>query len=190
MKPKPKQYLIFIFILILNLTFCQDNKVGHQIFIGIPEVALISVQNVNSQIILQGTNITKAGKKIKFNAIDKSTWINYSSIVGSTDELTRYVTIEISEGKIPDGLKLFVRAFADVGMGGGNLGIPINSKQVLENIPVKIIENIGSCYTGVGVNNGHNILYKLKLSDEDDAYSKLDFNQSQTLALTYTLSDY
>lgn len=186
-----QNYITYLFLIfIANSVFCQkSNEKNHQINIGIPEVALISVHNGNSLINLQGSNVTKAGKKVIFNVEDSSTWINYSSIIGSIGESSRFVTLEISEGKVPDGLELLVKASKDVGEGNGQLGKPANSRQILDQNPIKIIENIGSCYTGVGTNKGHNISYLLKLSGEENSYSKLDFDQSQTIAITYTLSD-
>ncbi|WP_111707363.1 hypothetical protein [Lutibacter citreus] len=190
MKKYPPQYLFFIFVLLINFAFCQDNNSdGHQLQITIPDVALISVHNNNSAINLKGNEITEAGKKLTFNSPDNSTWINYSSIIGSKNESHRFVSLEISEGEVPDGLNLLVTASKDAGKGNGEMGVPIESNQILDEAPIKIIKNIGSCYTGVGVNNGTNIKYELVLNDKVDSYSKLNFNQSQTISLTYTLSD-
>jgi len=190
MKQKKLFYLFCVFLLVTYTIQSQDSNVNsHTLEIKIPKVALISVQSLNSSITLKGNKITEAGKKIKFKEVDNSTWINYSSIVGSTNEPNRYVTIEISEGVIPDGLNLMVKAENDAGFGDGSIGKPVNSSQILENTPIKIIENIGSCYTGVGVNKGHNIIYNLELSNKENAYGKLNFDQSQTIAITYTLSE-
>lgn len=190
MKQNTPLYLFFIFALLISSVFSQEsNTKGHQLQITIPEVALISVQNETPSIKLQGNKITEAGKKVTFNSSDNSTWINYSSIVGSQNESNRFVSIQISEGTVPDGLNLLVKASQDVGKGNGEMGTPIESEQILYKNPIKIVENIGSCYTGVGVNSGHNIKYELVLSDEENAYGNLDFDQSQTISITYTLTD-
>ena len=132
-----KQYYItYLFLVfIANLAFCQEsNKNSHQISIGVPKVALISVSNENSTINLQGQNVTTAGTEVKFNVENNSTWINYSSIVGSINESSRYVSLEISEGEIPDGLELSVKASKDVGKGNGQLGKPTNTELILTNL--------------------------------------------------------
>jgi len=190
MKRNSPLSLFFFFLLAVNITLAQkSNEKTHSVTIKIPEVALINVQSTNSTINLNGSTVVEAGKEVVFNDVDSSTWINYSSIVGSASEPLRHVTIEISEGNIPEGLNLLVKVEKDNGSGDGNLGNPNSSSQIITNSPLKIIEEIGSSYTGVGVNKGHNVLYSLELSNNKDAYSKLDFDQSQTIAIVYTLSD-
>lgn len=190
MKRKPPLSLFFLFLLVSNVVLSQtSNEKSHSLTIEIPEVALISVQSENSTIALQGSTVTEAGKKVLFDESDGSTWINYSSIVGSKSTPLRCVTVEISEGNIPEGLNLFVKVNKDIGVGGGKIGTPITSKQAVQKAPVKVIERIGSSYTGVGINKGHNVIYNLELKNETGAYGKLDFDQSQTIAITYTLTD-
>ena len=86
-------------------------------------------------------------------------------------------------------MNLFVKVNKDIGVGGGKVGMPITSKQALQKAPIKVIEKIGSSYTGVGINKGHNVIYNLELKNDIGAYSKLDFDQSQTIAIVYTLTD-
>lgn len=180
---------LFIIVFFMYSLAAQNNAASHKITINLPDVALISVHSTNSTITLAGKKATEAGKNIEFNAIDNSTWINYSSIVGSKSKPHRAVTVELSEGEIPDGLDLHVKASNYSGNGKGNMGKPIKKATLLTNTPVRIIKNIGSCYTGKGVNNGYNIVYSLQLNKDKDAYSKLNFEQSQTISLTYTLTD-
>lgn len=180
---------LFIIVLFMHSLAAQNNVASHKITINLPDVALISVQSTNTAITLSGNKTTEAGENMEFNTSDNSTWINYSSIVGSKNKPNRSVTVEISEGNIPEGLELTLNTSDYTGEGKGKLGDIINKEQTLSSSPVKIIQNIGSCYTGKGVNNGHNITYNLKLDKSNDAYSKLNYNQSQTISLTYTLTD-
>lgn len=188
MKLKPLLYSFFVFYLIA-LPVISQNDENHSLKVTIPKVALISVQSNNATISLQGTNVVTAGKKLQFNSTDNSTWINYSSIIGSNVESSRYVAVEISEGTIPTGLDLVVKASDDTGNGEGDVGKPIETYQVLNEAPVKLIENIGSCYTGVGINKGHNISYKLK-ENSNSSYGDFNYEDTQIVAVTYTLSDY
>ena len=180
---------LFIIVFFMYSLAAQNNAASHKITINLPDVALISVHSDNTAITLAGKKATEAGKNVEFNAVDNSTWINYSSIVGSKSNPSRAVTVEVSDGQIPEGLDLLVKASKYTGNGKGSLGKAINKTSTLTNEPIKIIKNIGSCYTGKGINNGHNIVYSLQLNKDKEAYSKLNYEQSQTISLTYTLTD-
>ncbi|MHB1108176.1 MAG: hypothetical protein ACYCZ2_17610, partial [Lutibacter sp.] len=95
----------------------------------------------------------------------------------------------ISEGSIPDGVKLYVKVAKDMGAGAGEMGKPISTTQELTENPLTIITDIGSAYTGAGANKGNNVQYSLKLSDALTAYANLDSDQSNTLVINYTLTD-
>jgi uncharacterized membrane protein len=86
-------------------------------------------------------------------------------------------------------VKLYVKVAKDMGAGAGKVGKPIEIAQELTSNPMTIITDIGSAYTGAGANKGNNVQYTLKLSDEPNAYAKLDFDQSSTLVINYTLTD-
>jgi len=159
---------------------------SHTVHIGIPEVALLDIEGGN--ITLKATAPTEAGEKVVFNQTNNDLWINYSSIVG--DKSTREVSVQITEGSVPAGLELSVRANNYVGDGEGTMGEVSDDTIVLnDKNPTNIVEGIGSAYTGNGANKGHNLTYKIAQSSDDDAYSQLNFEQSQTLTITYTLSD-
>ena len=186
-----KTYYKYIHILTISLSRAHDNtNTSHLVNINIPEVSLINVvSSLNNTILFDGSSVTEAGKTFMFNKSDKSVWINYSSIVGSRTEPSRHVSIEISEGKVPDGLVLSVKVSEDKGLGGGKMGKSINKKQALTNNPTMVINEIESSYTGVGANKGHNVEYILELKDEKDSYANLDFDQTIALNIIYTLSD-
>ncbi|PCI32109.1 MAG: hypothetical protein COB60_10120 [Flavobacteriaceae bacterium] len=171
-----------------STTWAQDET--HRIRIAIPEVALLAVRSANSTAVhLQGTVATEAGVAVEFTDKNSDMWINYSSIVGMVSEPSRSISVQLTEGKVPDGLKLSVVAGSDVGQGIGDLGIPVkNELRVTERSKV-IIKAIGSSYTGKGVRKGHNLTYSFALLNEKKAYSEMNFNASTPLVVTYTLSD-
>ena len=184
--------ILCYFLLAVSFIYAQadTNENNHQLRITIPEIALINVQSsLQTNIKLGNGSVVEAGQALKIDESDKSIWINYSSIIGSKSDPSRNVTIQISEGTIPNGINLFVKATKDSGSGGGKMGIPNNKMQVLTSNPLNIISQIGSSYTGVGTSKGHNIEYILKLKKEKGSYAKLDFDQSTTLVINYTLSD-
>jgi len=162
----------------------QTNVGGHDVIIGIPNVALLDIEGGN--ITLNATAPDEAGDAVEFTETDNSTWINYSSIVG--DGVARAVTVAITEGVLPAGLDLLVKATGDAGNGQGTTGSAEALAIVLNGTDKTIIRGIGSAYTGNGENNGHNLTYSIAQSDGDDSYSLLKF-ESKTVTITYTLSD-
>lgn len=185
-----KNIALVLFSLVIGNLSAQDNAGSHKINIEIPEVALINVySSSNSAIALGSSTVVEAGQSLNMEETDNSIWINYSSIVGSQTQPSRDITIRISEGTIPNGVKLYVKVDKDMGAGAGTMGKPISTAQELTENPLIIITDIGSAYTGAGANKGNNVQYSLKLSDEPNAYKNLDFDQSNTLVINYTLSD-
>jgi hypothetical protein len=175
---------------ILTLAFAnnvsaQDNTTGaHSVTISIPEVALLDLEG-GSSITLAPTAPTEAGNAFDFSsATDNSIWVNYSSIVAATK--SRTVTAQISSGTVPTGLLLKVAAGAFAGTGKGNLG-EAGSQVTLSSSAQAVISGIGSCYTGNGATNGHQMTYSLVLNSTDD-YDEL-VQGSTTVSVTYTITD-
>ena len=174
----------------INAQSLEQRTDSHNVTIGIPEVALLDLESTTgeNEIELTATAPTEAGDKVEFNQEDSTLWINYSSIVGT--DATREVSVQITDGDVPAGLELSVVAKADAEQGEGTTGSVSGDAIVLNgNSAATIIEGVGSAYTGNGANKGHNLTYKIAQSNDSDSYSKLNFEQSQTLTITYTLSD-
>jgi hypothetical protein len=187
----PVNYVVSIcFLLGISLSTAQNkNQEGHLVKINLPDITLINiVSSTNNVILLQGDMVNEAGKSVSFNKSDKSIWINYTSIIGSETTPNRNVTVEISDGKVPDGLVLAIKVNEDIGLGNGNMGKPVDNKQELTNNPIIIITEIESSNTGVGANKGYNVEYTLNLK-QDSSYASLDFDQAIKLSIVYTLSD-
>lgn len=184
--------ILFVFLFgatALTATAQDSNQDAHNVVIGIPEVALLDLEAANGTSITLGpTAPSEAGMAVDFNAMDNSIWINYSSIIGSITEPSRNVAVQITSGTVPAGTELSVVAAADSGSGDGKMGAP-TSAVVLSGSAQNIITGIGSAYTGNGVNKGHNLSYALNLSSATGSYAQLDFDKSDTVVITYTLSD-
>ncbi|NEW78906.1 MAG: hypothetical protein GZ086_05660 [Gelidibacter sp.] len=183
-----KNIALFLFLIVFGNLCAQDNQGSHKVNLKIPEVALINVYS-NLAVSLGNNTVVEAGKPLNIEDTNNSVWINYSSIVGSQTQPSRDISIRISEGAIPAGVKLYVKVAKDMGAGAGTMGKPVGTTQELTANPLTIITDIGSAYTGVGANKGNNVQYLLKLSDEPNAYANLDFDQSSTVVINYTLSD-
>ena len=172
-------------------TFAQgDTKTdAHNLTIKIPEIALLDLEAPanDTRVSLVGTHSTEAGDPVEFNATNNSIWLNYSSIIGT--DTKRNITVKITGGDLPSGLSLKVKAgSADVSLGKGDFGTSTNTDLVLNKTDdTEIISNVGSVYTGTGVDKGHNLTYSL---EQTGSYADLRHNgDGETLTITYTLSD-
>ena len=114
--------------------------------------------------------------------------MNYSSILGN--DTSRSVTVAITAGTVPAGLKLTVLASAASADGAGTKGTALLAAHTLTGTATNIVSGIGSTYTGDGAEKGHKLTYQLGYAtDAATNYGALDFDNSDDLTITYTLSD-
>ena len=189
---KIQKLLIAALILIASTNLFAQNdseKDSHTLSIDIPQVALLDIESTSKNAIsLNATAPTEAGEKVTFNQTNSDLWLNYSSIVG--DKNSRSVTVQITDGDVPKGINLTVLAKQYEGDGEGSMGEASEESIILnDKKATNIVKGIGSAYTGNGAKKGHNLTYKIAQSDDKDAYQNLNFEQSTTLTITYTLTD-
>lgn len=171
----------------LNANAQDNGNDDHTVSISIPEVAILDLEGSTS-VSLSVDAPTEAGEAVDFsNAKDSSVWINYSSIVG-TSETSRNVSAQISNNSVPNGMLLKVTAASDAGNGDGTMGTSAGTV-TLTSANQTVISGIGSCYTGDGANNGHNLAYSLELDPTAGSYADINFDQDVTLTITYTISN-
>ena len=162
-----------------------DNIVTHTIAVQIPAVGLVTVigtQDVNLTL----NNPAEAGLGLSNTISDSSFWLNYSFIKGGGTRPYNHVYAKIVNGVIPLGISLSVYAKPYQGSGLGLFGTP-TGKVLLNYNEARVVENISSCFTGVGPGNGHQLVYQLQLIP--NAYHLLDYEQPQQLSVMYTISD-
>jgi hypothetical protein len=188
--------LLFASVIVLsaNASFAQaDSKVAsHLVTITVPQIALLDLEAPTTAITLLGTAPTEAGLPMTFGttATNATIWMNYSSIVKGT--LSRNVSVAITNGSVPTGLKLTVLASAASTDGAGTKGTALVDAHILTGTAKNIVTGIGSTYTGDGVNKGHNLTYQLGYAtDEATDYAALRFidTAAAPLTITYTLTD-
>lgn len=182
--------LISLVIGISTFIFGQtNNKSSNSISISIPEVALLDIEpKGGNALVLNPVAPTEAGNFLDFsNASADGLWLNYSSVVGSKTEPSRKVTVAISSGYVPEGLQLFVTASQAIS-GKGRLGAPVGKVRI-SGIPTDLITGIGSAFTESGENYGHQLSYALVLDQSNESIAQIDFDQTNQLVVTYTLSD-
>lgn len=168
----------------------QDNSfTSHTVNVYVPDVAIMDLESYSgTSISLSPLAPAEAGLALDFSAAkDNSIWINYTSIVGSASEPNRNISVQITGGQVPSGVDLTLESSSDAGMGEGTMGAPVSRAITLDNTPQKIITNIGSAFTGDGVNSGHNLTYQL--NKKPGSFGQLDFDQNNTITISYTLSD-
>jgi len=112
---------------------------------------------------------------------DDSQWLNYTTIVQESDPSIS-ISIQLVSGTIPNGLELQVEAVPYKGMSKSRTGIP-SGKMRVTNMPRVLINNIGTCYTGTGRYEGHQLIFSYKIND----YSKLKSGTS-TIYVQYTIT--
>ncbi len=170
----------------------QDNATdAHEVNIKIPEVAILDIESTSStSFTLAPEKPTEAGLALDFSeAKNTDLWLNYSSIVGSTTQSERTIDVKIQDGStVPEGLVLKVSAAADEGNGDGEMGTPVG-EITLSNTAQDFIKGIGSCYTGSPAKNGHQLTYLLELNSADGSYGKIDFDESTSLKIVYTITE-
>ncbi len=188
---KFKSAILFVLLISFVPVFlqAQSNQINHKINIGIPEVALLGlVSEDENHVTLNVSAPDEAGNSIDFSTArpDNRIWINYSSINQNLQH-SRKINAVI-HGEIPAGVRLFVEASQATGRGKGKLGKPVG-KVELSNQPAEVISDIGSCYTGKGISNGHLLAYILEADNSDSGITDLAQHQT-SLQVVYTLTDH
>jgi len=112
---------------------------------------------------------------------DDSKWLNYTILL-KENEPHYSITAQVIGGAIPPGITIRLRAGSYIGPGDGKTGVPIG-EIVLSEIPQVIIENIGTCHTGNGLLVGHQLFYRIEITD----YRQLEA-LSSAIQLIFTLT--
>lgn len=88
-------------------------------------------------------------------------WLNYSAIVEGTTNYAIYVSL--TSTNLPADVMVKLTTSPDVGAGSGQVGTPCEPIY-LSMSPQPIVANIGSCFTGQGLNKGHELVYSWELA--------------------------
>ncbi len=183
---------VLVFLTLFSYVNAQDAEdANNTLSIDIPEVAIMDIESEGGQSIsLIVEAPSEAGNMIDLTAaVDSSLWLNYSSVRSQAVESSRAIYAKVIGGSVPSGLKLRVKPQPYTGTGDGDLGLPSNGTngRVLVATDRKIIRNIKTCYTGDGTGNGHRLIYSLEF--RNNKYNKLDFDDSNTVTVLYTITD-
>lgn len=182
---KIKWALLVAWVFLSNAAFPQWEESQINVFFSIPEIALIDIESLSTNDVKFTVVPTSesGGNPEIMETSNKTLWINYSSALSNSNS-TRSIVAEISQGQLPEGILMFLEASEYFGAGDGQVGHPAE-KIDLTNQPRPIITEIGSCYTGDGVNNGHLLTFSLEVSD----YSKIHAVDETAFTVLYTITD-
>jgi hypothetical protein len=173
--------LLFLLLPEGNLSAQKANTAKMPVELSIAPTASVSL--AGSDIRLTFTT-GKGAEQIITPSTAGKMWINYSSVVEGNS--TNSICVSLSSGNLPAEVIIKLHVGNDVGAGSGEMGIPV-SPVILSSYPQAIITNIGSCFTGQGINKGHSLTYSWELSpDYDPELLKVEDLKIE-VGVTYTI---
>lgn len=144
-------------------------------------VCLLSIAGSQSQVDLELSAPLSSGGSIVPVTNNSDLWLNYTSAIALSSP-PRQISAQV-DLLIP-GIDLKVEAKPFSGIGKGQMGIS-SGPVVLGVNPGVILSGIRGAYTGIGINNGHQLVFSVAIRD----YSKLVKTANKTITITYTISD-
>lgn len=177
--------LVLMFQLFSAAVLAQNSSTTHvHLELKIPPIALINAATLNSQIISHSYSLSSSQVRQVITKTNMAqTWLNYSSVVRAGS--SNYITANISSGELPSDVTLKLAVSADSTTGAGALGTPVGVV-TLTHFPQNLITNIGSCYTGVGLNKGRLVHYIWVNPESYDYY--LRYQNGTPISVTYTIT--
>ena len=153
---------------------------------SLPPVALLDIEpGINNSLYFSMSPALESGASPQFTETsNEELWLNYSSAVQNING-SRAIVAQISGGSLPDGISLNVEASQSQGQGKGPLGQPAG-KVALSGQPQTLIADIGNCFTGDGLGQGHQLTFTIELSD----FSRLHAMSETVVVVMYTIVDY
>ena len=184
MKGLVKNLIIWVIALLIAVpVFSQSESIVNVRF-SVPEIAVVDIEpELNNIAFSVDASSDPGGKPVVQQVSGEPIWINYSSAIRKNGN-KRSITAQISDSDVPDGISFYIDASPATAFGSTNQGISAG-KVLISTMPKPIITGIGSCYTGDGVNMGHEIKYSIDISD----FTKIETVGDQVFTVLYTITD-
>ena len=165
MKKRVKNIINLAILLIIALpAFPQTESGNINVRFSIPEIAVMDVEpDYNNIEFSVAASANPGGEPVVEQISGESVWINYSSAIGRNGN-KRSINAQLVENSLPEGISLYVEASSASPFGSANQGVSVG-KVKISGEPRPIITGIGSCFTGDGVNAGHEIRYFVEITD-------------------------
>ena len=180
------KYLIILAILIGRTlpALSQNESDNINVRFSIPEIAVMDIEPAYNNIEFSvSASSNPGGEPVVEQISGESIWINYSSAI-NTNGNKRSINAQLLDNSLPSGISFYVEASAASPFGSINQGAS-TGKVKISSTPRPIISGIGSCFTGDGVNKGHEIKYFLEITDFD----KIESKNNQVFTVMYTITD-
>lgn len=178
---KPRVTLILFCLTSIHLFAQKPNQVDIPINVSITPTANFNVVGTNLRFsFIKGQG---AEQIITPSTIGKM-WINYSSVVEGTS--TNSLCISISSGNLPAEIVLKLKVGQEAGTGIGRTGKPVG-EITLNSFPQAIISEIGTCYTGQGINKGHPLTFFWELRPDQNSEELSIEDLDIEVGVTYTI---
>lgn len=179
---RPLIYIICCFYAISS--YSQDWDDTSATF-KLSEIALIDLAPNNTTVTLNIVAPNNAGERAIIVATNNNKWINFSSAVKNSSA-SRSISVKIVYGQVPPGIYLKLSTENHTGSGKFDREPSVVNGVTLNNQEQTIVSGIRGAYTGNGEANGFKLTYGLEIYD----YKLLDFDQSATLSIRLTLTDF
>lgn len=187
MKNKLKAWMIVAAVMFLTAgpAFSQWEKGQVNVRFSVPEIAIVDIEpGGGDKIVFSVEPATEpGGEPVVKQKRGGSIWLNYSSALRPGGP-TRSINAQIAQGSVPEGLSLILEASAPSVFGSANQGQSTGRVVVTEQ-PKPIISGIGNCFTGDGINKGHELKYSLEITD----FSKIETIKAEEFTILYTITD-
>lgn len=184
--------VILLFISTSFLSYAQDEmETEHDVNVSftVPKTNIIDIASVNgNDITFNPIDIDAVATGMDFSLANNELWLNYTVVKSNSYSLKR-INVSVTAVNFPLGMSLKMKIDQDSGLGKGDMGTPVAgfTELIPDAGPIEVVSEIGSCYTGNGPNNGHNLHFKL---DYDNTYyDELHTNFNTIITLTYTITD-
>lgn len=126
---------------------------------------------------------TVAGS-VSTNTTNSETYLKMTSITSGNN---KKVDAQITNGNPPTGTLLKVKAMTCT-TGSGTFGTVANQVTLSRTASKTIIQGIGTCYTGVGTQDGYNLIYNWDL--DPNVIAQVAANITTAIFITYTVTLY
>jgi len=182
-----RTFYIVVFCILLSIrveyvSAQDDNTVKIPIQMSIPPAASLSLAGNEAQLSLN--EISRTAQILRPTSSGQ-VWINYSSVV--ENNLLNTIFVNIVSSNLPGDIAIKLKIGPDAGAGLGKVGKP-SAPIYLSIQPQPIISEIGSCFTGIGPNKGHSLMYTWELQPGSDFNLKSLESQNLEVGVTYTIS--
>ena len=154
------KFLCCNLICIGTLSAQELNEAKLPVLLSIPAKASLSISgSMPSFSLKQDATV----KQVISPASTNKVWINYSSVVEAGT--TNSIYASLNTGNLPAEISIQITPAQYSGNGRGQFGLP-TAPFLLSTYPQAFITNIGTCYTGTGINNGHALSFTWLLDPE------------------------